>query len=99
MIEVFVDVMVITTFTLIGFMISVVILRVDREVIGDKRSWFAFILFCVLMVLKSLGFLIDTEWYRSIEPVFGIGAAIILPWSLWKFYSDTRIGPGGENPR
>ncbi len=96
MIEFFVDVMVITTFALIGFMIAVVIFRVDREVIGDKRSWFAFIVFCILMILRSLDFIIDDAWYLSIEPVFGIGAAIIFPCALWKFYRDTRVGPGAE---
>lgn len=96
MIEFFVDAMIITTFTLIGFMISVVIFRVEREVIGDKRGWIALILFCALMVLRSLGLLIEGDWYRLAEPVFGIAAAIIFPWALWKFYTDTRVGPGAE---
>ncbi len=97
MTQLFIDVMMITTFALTGFMVTLVISRVDREVIGDKRSWVALIVFCTLMILRSLDIFIEDGWYPLIRPIFGMAAACIFPWALWKFYTHTRIGPGTED--
>ncbi|HEY5648766.1 MAG TPA: hypothetical protein VIU33_04650 [Nitrospiria bacterium] len=85
------DVMIITTFSLTAFMVLLVVFRVDRDVIGNRGVWIALIAVCLLMVLRTLGYLIS-GWVHALQPLLGLLVAFIFPWALWKFYRKTGAG-------